>query len=105
AIAYFAFWIGLALWLNRSSRKLDRGDDPGTRRWLQGASGPFLLLLFLTATFASVDWTMSLEPHWFSSLYGPMVIIGWGLATFATMILITSRLIDYDPIAAYATAN
>lgn len=105
AVIYFAFWIGLAVMLNRSSRKLDRSNDQGVRRFLQGVSGPCLLFLFLTATFAVVDWTMSLEPHWYSSLYGPMVLIGWGLATFATMILITSRLAGLGIVAPFATTN
>lgn len=105
ALLYFAFWIGLAVVLNRSARKLDRSNDEGTRRLLQTISGPCLLLVFLTATFAVIDWTMSLEPHWYSSLYGPMVIIGWGLATFATMILVTSRLTGLPQLAPFATAN
>lgn len=106
AIVYFAFWIGLAVVLNRSARKLEASTDTqGTRRFLEGISGPALLLVFLTATFAVIDWSMSLEPHWYSSLYGPMVIIGWGLATFATMILVTSRLTGQGAVAPFATAN
>ena len=41
-------------------------------------SGPGLVLLFLTGTFAAIDWGMSLEPRWASTIYGPMLIVGRG---------------------------
>ena len=45
-------------------------------RWLQHLSGPGLVLLFLTSTFAAIDWGMSLEPKWSSTIYGAMLMIG-----------------------------
>ena len=50
-------------------------------RWLQRLSGPGLALLFLTGTFSAIDWVMSLEPNWSSTIYGAMVIVGEALAT------------------------
>ena len=44
------------------------------RRKMQDISGPGILLFGLTVTFAAIDWGMSLEPHWFSTIYG---LIAW----------------------------
>ena len=62
--------------------------DPSPSHRLQQLSGPGLVLLFLSSTFAAIDWGMSLEPKWFSTIYGAMLITGEALATLAFMIVI-----------------
>jgi hypothetical protein len=62
-------------------------------------SGPGLVLYVLTVTFASVDWVMSLEPHWFSTIYGVMVIVGQLLATLAFAVVVAALLVDAPPLA------
>lgn len=99
AAFYFAIWIGIAFWLNRWSLEQDRGSTPGLTRRLQLLSGPGLLLYGLTVTFASVDWVMSLEPHWFSTIYGMLFIIGQGLATMAFVIPVVLLLSDREPLS------
>lgn len=92
AVIYFAIWIALALILNAGSRKQDR-DARGaidTAYRLQALSGPGLVLYFLTVSFALVDWGMSLEPEWYSSIYGVLIIVGQGVSTIAFMILIAA---------------
>jgi hypothetical protein len=103
AVADFALWIVLALLLNRWSIQQDRALDDGPTRRLQNLSGPGLGILFLTGTFAVIDWGMSLEPAWYSTIYGAMVIVGWGLETFAFMIAVAVLLSKYEPIASVAT--
>lgn len=89
---YFAVWIGLTLILGRLSLQQDKDDDPdpALSSRFQKVGGFGLLLYGLTMTFASVDWLMSLEPHWFSSIYGLMIITGQVLSAlaFATTIAI-----------------
>ena len=46
-------------------------------------SGPGLVLYVLVVTFMSVDWVMSLDPHWFSTIFGVLTLGGQGLATLA----------------------
>jgi hypothetical protein len=65
---YFAGWILSAIFLFRGSK------------WVW-TSAPALLFFVLSVTFSSFDWMMSLEPHWHSSIYGAMVLVGFGLAT------------------------
>ena len=50
----------------------------GRQRPLPHAQRPGLLFLVLTVTFASVDWIMSLDPEWFSTIFGLLTIAGWG---------------------------
>ncbi len=97
AVFYFAAWIALAYFFNKWSGEQDRSGDPRLRRRLQDISGPGLLLFGLTVTFAGVDWGMSLEPHWFSTIYGLIVMAGWGLSALAFSITVTSFLSAHEP--------
>jgi hypothetical protein len=72
AAIYFAIWNGLAIVLTRWSREQDAEglQPPGAERRFRVVSAPGLLVYALTITFASVDWVMSLDPHWFSMISG-----------------------------------
>jgi hypothetical protein len=89
---YFAIWLGLAYVLNRWSAEQDRTADPELVRKLQSVSGPGLILYGLTATFAAVDWAMSLEPHWFSTIYGAIFMVGQVLNALAFMTAIMVKM-------------
>jgi hypothetical protein len=99
AVFYFAAWIGTAYFLNRWSRQQDAGADPRLTRRLEMLSRGGLLLYAFTMTFASMDWGMSLEPHWFSTLYGVMFMGGQGLSTFAFVIPMAALLAERQPFA------
>ncbi|MBA2647322.1 MAG: hypothetical protein H0U81_11050, partial [Pyrinomonadaceae bacterium] len=71
---YFAAWFALAYFLNKWSLEQDHTGDPRVSRRLQNVSAPGLLLFGLTVSFAAIDWGMSLEPHWFSTIYGLLVM-------------------------------
>jgi hypothetical protein len=99
AVIYFAVWFFFAWKLNRWSAEQDASGDPRIRRKMQDISGPVVLLFGLTVTFAAVDWGMSLEPHWFSTMYGLIIMAGWGLAAIAFMIMVASFLSRHEPMA------
>jgi hypothetical protein len=99
AVFYFVAWIGIAYFLNRWSYEQDAAADPRLTRRLEMLSRGGLLLYALTMTFASMDWGMSLEPHWFSTLYGVMFMGGQGLSTFAFVIPMAALLADRQPFA------
>lgn len=99
AVIYFAVWFFFAWKLNRWSAEQDSTADPRIRRKMQDISGPIILLFGLTVTFAAVDWGMSLEPHWFSTIYGLVIMAGWGLAALAFMIMVASFLSRREPMA------
>jgi hypothetical protein len=89
-VIYFALWGVMVLLMNRWSAMQSDGDTQQATHKLSmwGAFG--LLVYVFTLTFASIDWVMSLTPHWFSSLFGVIFIVGQGLSTLALMhVLIT----------------
>ncbi|MCB0080777.1 MAG: hypothetical protein KDE47_07610, partial [Caldilineaceae bacterium] len=92
AVIYFAVWITLATLLNRWSLAEDHGADEVTGKRMRRISAIGMLLYALTATFAAYDWMMSLEPEWFSSIYGLLFIAGQGLAALALAIIALRQL-------------
>lgn len=86
AAAYFVLWIGLAFIMNRSSSK----PSPQRERGLTPVSGPGLIIWGLTVTFASVDWVMSLEPHWFTSIFGVLFMGAQGVSALSFAIVIAA---------------
>jgi hypothetical protein len=87
AVIYFIVWSGLAYLLNRWSFQQDETSAPGLSSRLRRLSAIGLVLYFVTATFAAFDWLMSLEPEWFSSIYGVLFIVGQALAALALAII------------------
>lgn len=83
AAIYLAVWLGAAFLLNRWSNEHDRTGDPVFVHRAQNLSGPGLLFLAVTVTFASIDWVMSLEPAWYSTIFGALVGAGYLLAALA----------------------
>ncbi len=84
---YFIVWITLAFLFNRWSLAQDRTGDPQLAVRMRRLSAIGMILFMLTATFAAYDWMMSLEPEWFSSIYGLSFIAGQGLAALALGII------------------
>ncbi len=105
ALSYFALWIALAWILNRLSARLDREADARTERRLRALAGPGIGLYVISMTLAAVDWAMSLEPHWSSTLYGLTFVVGQGLATFAFAILVSAWLAVREPFARWLTVE
>ena len=87
-IAYGVIWIGLAYWLSALSRRQDQTQDLSLMSSMRKVSAPGLIIYVLSLTFASVDWLMSLQPHWFSTIYGFYLVASQGLAGFSFLIVI-----------------
>lgn len=105
AAAYFLIWLVLAFFLNKWSKDQDRGENPRLARRMQLISGPGLLLYGFTVTFAAVDWVMSLEYHWYSTIYGMLFIVGQALGTLALMIALLALLSRRHPLSDVVTIN
>ncbi len=104
AVFYFAAWLLVAHFMNRWSLELDETRDPapGQRRLEQLSRGGIVILGF-TMTFAAIDWMMSLEPHWFSTIYGILFIGGSVLTAMAVVIPVTALLLDEPAFAGVVT--
>ncbi|MFL5340734.1 MAG: hypothetical protein ACJ8F7_11335 [Gemmataceae bacterium] len=102
AAVYFAAWLATMMLLNLWSPARVEGVEPRRLRQL-GAFG--LLLYGLGVTFGSVDWVMSLEPKWYSSIFGVMFGVGQLLSAFAFAVLMLAVLADRPPLAGYLNAE
>jgi hypothetical protein len=98
----FAVWILLASFLNRWSAEQDATDDFALGRKLQALSAGGLVLYAGTTFFASVDWMMSLSPHWYSSIFGMSFMVGHGLSAMAFVLLAVWFLSATEPFASVA---
>jgi hypothetical protein len=76
AALYFGIWSFIALLYYRGSRGQDVTGDPGVSARLRRLAGPAIIVLALTQTFASIDWIMSLTPHWYSTIFGVYFFAG-----------------------------
>src|SRR5713226_6759329 len=100
AAIYFALWSVLALLLNWLSLKQDRTADPKCGKQMRMLSGPGLGVFVITVTFAAIDWVMSLDPSWSSTIFGLIFVASWTMSALAFTILATAWLSQREPMKA-----
>jgi len=103
AVFYFLIWTLYAYLLTKWSDEQDRTGKESLIAKMHSVSAPGLVVFTFVTTFAFVDWVMSLEPHWFSTIYGAMFIIGQMLESFAFMIALVILLAGMPPLSEYVT--
>jgi hypothetical protein len=104
AIVYFGLWILMAVLLNRWSTEQDNPESRGqsTLRF-RALSAPGLVIYSLSISFALIDWVMSLQARWISTIYGLIFIAGQALAAFCFVVVIESILGKRKPMSEYLT--
>ena len=102
-VIYFLIWGALAVLLNKWTAEQDLTTETSPTRRMQILSGPGVVVFVLITTFSAIDWIMSLEPHWFSTIYAAIFIIGQMLMTWAFMTLVAVQLSRYQPLSALLT--
>ena len=102
AAFYFAVWIGMAFLLNRWSTEQDNMEarNRSTLRF-RALSAPGLVIYALTISFAVIDWVMSLQARWISTIYGLIFIAGGALSTYCFVVLIETILGQRKPMSEY----
>jgi hypothetical protein len=93
-VIYFAVWAFWGLRVRGMADRQDQTGDPTLRERMRAFSAPGVLVFTLTATFAYIDWILSTDAQFFSTIYGAMILIGDVLQAFALAILtiiLTSR--------------
>jgi hypothetical protein len=98
AAFYFLVWNGISYYLNAWSLEQDRTGDPQIARRMQRLSAGGLVAYGLTITFASFDWLMSITPHWYSTIFGVLIMGGQGLSALAFLILAITWLSRRPPL-------
>lgn len=101
-IIYFVILGIITYLLNRWSSRQDLAQDAEeSAKYLSKATrfaGPTMVVFVLLVTFLSVDWMMTLEPHWFSTMWGFLFVVGWGLSCFCFSVTVLAFLSDKAPM-------
>ena len=99
AVIYFAVWLLLVYIFNRWSKEQDANrEDRGLRRRMKMLAGPGIILYVFVMTFAAIDWVMSLSPHWASTIYGFLFVIGQLISSMSLMIAVLVLLSRTAPL-------
>lgn len=98
AAFYFIIWWLLSSLLAKWSKQHDETGNHAHRQRMADLSGPGFLIWGLTVTFAAFDWLMSLDPHWYSTIYGLLVIAGQGISILAFTIVVATLLSRREPM-------
>ncbi len=101
AFILFGIWGLLANGLRRSSVRQDENNDENEAQNRTNFAAPGIVLLTLSVTLAVTDWVMSLDAHWFSTMFGPLFIVGPGLGALAVCSLIVGVNANRDPFKHY----
>ena len=91
AAVYLLAWAFLGWYFLESSVGQDADGNHDTTRRLQARAAPALLVFALTLSFAAIDWVMSMDPHWYSTMWGVYYFAGSCLAIFAFLIVVVKR--------------
>jgi len=97
AVIYFVIWNLWALALRKGSLKQDGDASPRVWQRLKVWSGPGILVYGLTITTACTDWVMSLDPTWYSTIFGMFFMISEMLSMMALLIVILCSLRAFAP--------
>jgi len=99
AVFYFAVWNVLSFLLSKWSKETDRPNAPDNSGRFKAVSGPGLILYGFTISFAAIDWVMSLDPSWISTIFGLIILIGEVLSAMCFAVVVERILFDYKPMS------
>jgi hypothetical protein len=98
AVVYFAIWNLLAGLQNKWSAEQDRTGDPALKQRMSSLAAPGTILWALSWSWAMIDWVMTLEPTWYSSIYGMVFMVIACLAALSFCVVMLRLLNDYEPL-------
>ena len=96
---YFLVWNVISFFLTKWSREQDSPSAPDHTLRFKAVSGPGILLYAFTISFAAIDWVMSLDPSWISTIYGLLILIGQLLSALCFAIVVERILFRYKPMS------
>ncbi len=104
-VIYFLFWVVCAFLLNKWSADVDKTGSASYRTKVRALSAPGILAYVLIYTFYMVDFLMSLEPHWFSTIFGLLMMIGATLSTLSLTAILMWQLKNTQPLSHVLTKD
>jgi hypothetical protein len=105
AVIYFAIWNVLSFLLSKWSKETDRPGAPDNSGRFKAVSGPGLILYAFTISFAAIDWMMSLDPSWISTIFGLVILIGEVLSAMCFAVVVERILFNYKPMSEMLTPD
>lgn len=102
-VIYFVIWFFTGFRILKMANEHDRTGDPELFLRIKKRSAPALLVFVLTTTYAFIDWIMSLEPDWYSTIYAWMFTVGEVLLTFSFLVAVLVLLSKREPFASFLT--
>jgi hypothetical protein len=105
AIFYFAIWNVLSFLLSMWSKQTDRAGAPDNSQRFKAVAGPGLILYGFTISFAAIDWIMSLDPTWISTIFGLIILIGEVLSAMCFAVVVERILFNYKPMSELLKPN
>jgi hypothetical protein len=99
AVIYLAIWNLLSFLLSHWSKQTDHPDAPNNAQRFKAVSGPGLILYGFTISFAAIDWVMSLDPSWISTIFGLIILIGEVLSAMCFAVVVERILYKYKPMS------
>jgi hypothetical protein len=99
AIVYFAIWGLIVYLLSKWSAEQNTPPVRDNSARFKAVSGPGLIIFAFTISFAAIDWVMSLDPSWISTIYGLLFVAGELLAGLAFAVVIERILFRYKPMS------
>ncbi|MBZ5678497.1 MAG: hypothetical protein LAO24_00165 [Acidobacteriia bacterium] len=99
AVIYFAIWNLLSFLLSMWSKQTDHGGAPDNTQRFKAVAGPGLILYGFTISFAAIDWVMSLDPSWISTIFGLVILIGEVLSAMCFAVVVERILFNYKPMS------
>ncbi len=103
AAFYLVVWNALAFVFRMNSRAQETTENPAPTRRNQAIAAPGLVAIFLTVTFAAIDWMMSINPEWYSSIYGVINLVSWCLISLCLAVLVATRLTQFRSFGIVST--
>ncbi|MCK5379547.1 MAG: hypothetical protein KAJ78_09080, partial [Acidobacteria bacterium] len=91
-VVYFAIWSFLAWFFFSNSKRQDATADPKFTRRMEALSAPGMILFALSLNFAAFDLLMSVNPHWFSTIFGVYFFAGCVVVIMATLVVLVAYL-------------
>jgi len=99
AVIYFAIWLFLIFFLSKWSAEQNQPPVRDNSAKFKVLAGPGLILYGFTISFAAIDWVMSLDPSWISTIYGLLFLAGQCLSAICFAVVIERILVRYKPMS------
>jgi hypothetical protein len=105
AAGYALIWLLMAWYLRAASLRHDRSGDGRIERRMHSVSAIGMAIYFVTMSLAAIDWVMSRDPRWFSTVFGFLVVIGQGLSGICLLIVTFLLLVEHPPFKEFFSAD